>query len=219
MAVDLKSPKAITLIVALAVIVLAAGAGIGYLLMKPSLDAAEKKLSEAESALESTEDSATASDDATLPVEVEESGPEEPEDADDDATAEPDGRYPGIITSIDAAGSGWEIVIDYVQVLTGAEANAEAAARGDETPVPNDYYVVNDNPRLRTIPVSSVCAVLMHDTPAADPADGIVMGDVTLTFDDFRVDRWGALSYYRDAIYWIDIADGEITNIEHFWVP
>lgn len=221
MAIDLKNPTTLVLAIVIAVVVLAAGVGVGYLIMKPSLDEAEQKLADAERDLADLEESTSAEETGTGESTIdppETSGPEEPTDATAVST-EPDGRYPGIIKSIDAAGSGWQIVIDYVQVLGGAEANAAAAAHGDETPVPNDYYVVNDNPKLRTIPVANTCAVLMHDTPAANPSDGYIMGDVTITFDDFRVNRWGAQNYYRDAIYYIDIAGGVITNIEHFWVP
>ena len=42
-----------------------------------------------------------------------------------------------------------ELRFDRVQFLTGEEAERAAAANGDE--VDNDYYVVNDNPRLRTV--------------------------------------------------------------------
>ena len=220
MSFDLKNPKTVALLVVGALVVLAAGVGVGYLIMKPSLDDAEQQLAETEAELASLEESAPAESTPGENVEEEtpSSGPEEPADS-AMASAEPDGRYPGIIKSIDAAGSGYEIVIDYVQVLGGAEADAAAAARGDESPVPNGYYVINDNPKLRTIPVANTCAVLMHDTPAANPSDGYIMGDVTLTFDDFRMDRWGAQQYYEDAIYYIDISGGVITNIEHFWVP
>jgi pyruvate/2-oxoglutarate dehydrogenase complex dihydrolipoamide acyltransferase (E2) component len=220
MSFDLKSPKTIAVLVVAALVVLAAGVGVGYLIVKPSLDEAESKLAEAEDALSSLESSAPAESPTSEPMEeVESSGPEEPAPTSSPSTAD-DGRFPGIIKSIDSAsGGGYQIVIDYVQVLGGAEANAAAAAHGDETPVPNDYYVVNDNPKLRTFPVSATCAVLMHDSPAADPMDGYIMGDVTITFDDFRVNRWGAQSYYRGAIYYITIVGGTITNIEHFWVP
>ncbi|MDO9557744.1 MAG: hypothetical protein Q7J82_09260 [Coriobacteriia bacterium] len=222
MSFDLKSPKTIAVLVVIALAVLAAGVGVGYLIMKPSLDDAEQKLAETEDTLASLEESTSAEESPTADStdeEVETSGPEEPADATLVST-EPDGHYPGIIKSINpASGGGWEIVIDYVQVLGGAEAAAAALAHGDESPPPNDYYVVNDNPKLRTIPISATCAVLMHDTPAPNPSDGVIMGDVTITFDDFRVNRWGALNYYKSAIYYIDVSGGFITNIEHFWVP
>ncbi|MEP6477643.1 MAG: hypothetical protein ABJC60_10255, partial [Actinomycetota bacterium] len=41
---------------------------------------------------------------------------------------------------------------DLAYLLTGEEANQAAQENGDEVPVPNDYYIVNDNPKLRTVP-------------------------------------------------------------------
>ncbi|MBN2405083.1 MAG: hypothetical protein JXE06_05835 [Coriobacteriia bacterium] len=221
MPADLRSPKVIVLLLTLVLLAIVAGAGAGYLLMKPAVDEAEQRLAGAEKALASRDSSTTTEEStATKPaIGAETSGPEEPTE-ETAASTVADGRYPGIITSIDAAtGGGWEIVTDWVQVLTGSEADAAAAARGDESPVPNDYYIINENPKLRTIPVSNTCAVLMHDTPAANPSDGYTMGNVTLTFDDFRANRWNAIGYYESAIYWMDVSDGVITNLEHFWVP
>jgi hypothetical protein len=48
---------------------------------------------------------------------------------------------------------------DRAQFLTGDAADKAAAAHGDETPVPNDYYIVNDSPRLRTLTVAGDVAV------------------------------------------------------------
>ena len=42
------------------------------------------------------------------------------------------------------------MTFDLAYFLTGDAANQAAAEHGDETPVPNDYYIVNDNPSLRT---------------------------------------------------------------------
>jgi hypothetical protein len=42
------------------------------------------------------------------------------------------------------------MVFDLAYFLTGEEANQAAAERGLEVPVPNDYFIVNDDPRLRT---------------------------------------------------------------------
>jgi hypothetical protein len=49
---------------------------------------------------------------------------------------------------------------DQAEFLTGAAANEAAAAHGEQTPVPNDYYIVNDNPRLRTRTVAGDAVVL-----------------------------------------------------------
>ena len=48
---------------------------------------------------------------------------------------------------------------DRAQFLTGDAANKAAAAHGQETPVPNDYLIVNDNPKLRVLTVADTCVV------------------------------------------------------------
>ena len=42
---------------------------------------------------------------------------------------------------------------DRAILLTGKAADAASAAHGGESPVPNDYYIQNDNPRLREVAV------------------------------------------------------------------
>ena len=49
---------------------------------------------------------------------------------------------------------------DRALFLTGDAANKAAAAHGDETPVPNDYYIVNDNKLLRTVVLSTAVKVV-----------------------------------------------------------
>jgi hypothetical protein len=60
--------------------------------------------------------------------------------------------------------SGDEIVADYAQWLTGDEAD-QAAIEDGEIPegdtVPNGYYIRNQNPQLRTLPLASDAAVML----------------------------------------------------------
>lgn len=56
---------------------------------------------------------------------------------------------------VDVADRDGHVVLttDRVQLLTGAEADADAAARGWEVPLPNDQLLVDDVARLRDDPV------------------------------------------------------------------
>ncbi len=61
-----------------------------------------------------------------------------------------------------------EIAADYAQWLTGEEANRAAVEDGEIAAgesLPNDYYIRNQNPQLRTLPVASDFAVMLP-TPA-----------------------------------------------------
>ena len=59
-----------------------------------------------------------------------------------------------------ADGGDHTMTFDYVQFLTGSAAIHAATAHGDT--VDNDFYVVNDNPKLRTFPVSSGVLIKLH---------------------------------------------------------
>lgn len=66
-----------------------------------------------------------------------------------------------------------EIVADYAQWLTGEEANRAAIEDGvieEGDTVPNDYYVRNQNPQLRTLPLADGAGI---DLPS--PAFGSVI--------------------------------------------
>jgi hypothetical protein len=66
-----------------------------------------------------------------------------------------DGRHPVALTDVDVAGATVEF--DLVQFLRDAEADGAWAERYPNEPpgAPNDYLIINDNPRLRTLPVVS----------------------------------------------------------------
>ncbi|MGB8652849.1 MAG: hypothetical protein WCD35_19550 [Mycobacteriales bacterium] len=66
----------------------------------------------------------------------------------------------GYVTGVVSASAPVRLSFDRALFLTGAAANKAAAAHGDETPVPNDYYVVNDSTRLRTLELAAGVRVL-----------------------------------------------------------
>jgi hypothetical protein len=72
-----------------------------------------------------------------------------------------DGRHFGFIRSVDLNTSPKTISFDLAYRLDGEEANQAAAERGYPTPVDNDYFVVNDNPKLRTVTLSPDAEILL----------------------------------------------------------
>lgn len=129
-----------------------------------------------------------------------------------------DGRHFGYIRSIDVASDPAMLVFDLAYFLTGEEANREAAERGDEVPVPNDYYIVNDNPRLRTVPIAPDARVFTVEPGCCD----LVRGDLArfaAAFDepgptDFTVQYRGGSSQY-----WLTVSGGEAVKIEEQFLP
>jgi hypothetical protein len=130
-----------------------------------------------------------------------------------------DGTYFGFLESIDVGSgvSGFDLACFY----TGDEANEQAAARGDEVPVPNDVYIVNDNPSTRDVLVDPSVELQLIDwnaccetSPGAQlDAFASALGEQDFVeIDGFRYA--GGLSPY-----WIMIEEGRIVGIEEQFLP
>jgi hypothetical protein len=122
--------------------------------------------------------------------------PDEPPFSDDGASGSgcapgagdlPDGWWYGLVDGEVTDELRFDLACYYV----GAAAEAEAASRGDE--VNNDYYVVNENEQLRTVPVAGGATARCVEPEGADLVDcapGDVGGEaVWLRVQDGEVDR------------------------------
>jgi hypothetical protein len=130
-----------------------------------------------------------------------------------------DGRHFGYVRSVDAAGS--TLVLDLAEFYSGDEANEIAAERGDEVPVPNDYYIVNDNPRLRTLVLSpDVELVLLDWNRCCDETFGPTVEQFAAAVADGEpVEIDGHLTYGAQSQYWLTVAGGVVTAIEEQYLP
>lgn len=148
-------------------------------------------------------------------TETESPEPSETESPTPEAELE-DGRHFGSIRSIDVEDRTMRFDLAYF--LTGEEANDAAAEHGDEVPVPNDYYIVNDNPRLRTLPIDPDVEVWVIDW--ANCCD-LVRGGVQPFVDAFQTRHhpWDAMYQGREAPYWITVEDGRVVKIEVQYLP
>ena len=130
-----------------------------------------------------------------------------------------DGTYFGFFESIDVDTGVTQF--DLACFYTGEEANQQAAARGDEVPVPNDVYIVNDNPATRAVPVDPSAELLLIDWNACcETGPGATLDGLAsaLGHRNFvEIDGWryaGSLSPY-----WVTIANGQIVGIEEQFLP
>jgi len=88
---------------------------------------------------------------------------------------------------------GSDISFDLACYYSGAAAESEAASRDDE--VNNDYYVVNENAKVRVVPIASgatascVAPDVSSGTVDCEPADVDPMWAVWLRVVDGEVDR------------------------------
>jgi hypothetical protein len=129
-----------------------------------------------------------------------------------------DGRHFGYLQAARVTAEPREVVFDLAQFLTGEEANAAAEERDFESPVPNDYFVVDDNPRLRTVPISPKLTIDLVDWKrccdkrfAADPA----RFEASFTTEPPPGGRYRG----RLSAYWLTVAGGVVTAIEEQYLP
>ena len=131
----------------------------------------------------------------------------------------PDGEYFGFVKGMDT--SAQTMAFDLGCFYTGDAANAVAAARGDEVPVPNDVYIVNDNTKVRTLGFDPAAKLKLIDwnqccefTAGADMqafASAVDSGD----FEEVNGFRYaGAMS-----TYWITIENGQVVKIREQFLP
>jgi hypothetical protein len=81
----------------------------------------------------------------------------------------------GFIRSWYAKGGTIYLRFDRAVLLTGKAADAASAAHGGESPVPNDFYIQNDNPRLRDLVILDQATVVgsqqLTGRPGSNPSN------------------------------------------------
>jgi hypothetical protein len=130
----------------------------------------------------------------------------------------PDGRYFVQLTDIQGGEEGPLLLqYDLAYFLTGEEANQAADDRGLETPVPNDYLIVNDNPKLRLTPLEGVYSVkyIPEGSGLSSPVKAHEaqflgwMGESVQTDFPPKDTSW----------WWVTIENGSVTKIEQQYLP
>jgi hypothetical protein len=131
------------------------------------------------------------------------------------ATTEPvvlaDGRHPVYLKSVDP--DRHTITFDLVQFFTGEAATKAAAEDGEESPPPNDYYIRNVNPRLRTLPVRDDAPITVNVLAAQ--STGSSTKDVSVTLAKLA-------SYFPNpgtTPFWITVEQGQMTKVAQQFLP
>jgi hypothetical protein len=124
-------------------------------------------------------------------------------------TSEPvvlaDGRHPVLLKAIDA-GRG-TITFDLVQYFRDDEATREAAKDHQESPPPNDSYMRNVNPRLRTLPVGAGASITANQLAGSNQ-------DIPVTLA-----KLSNLTRAGSGVFWITVGDGQIVQVAQQWSP
>ena len=189
--------RRIAIVVALVVVVAAAFAG-GYMLATGDDPEPAASPSPSPSTTSSPEPSPSAS---TSPTITSQPSP--------DPVLE-DGRH--FVFARSARDDPATLRFDLAEFLTDQEAQDAAEDRGDEAA--NGYYIVNDNPRLRTLPVAETVRVRYISTSACcDLVEG--------TWDQFAEAVNGTAQTDLDASapWWVTVRGGQIVRIEQQYLP
>jgi hypothetical protein len=129
-----------------------------------------------------------------------------------------DGRHFGYIRAAQVTSEPQVIVFDLADLLTGDEANEAAADRGEETPVPNDFFIVNDNPKLRRLPVAPDLQILLLDW--TNCCDTMFRADPQLFQESFDQKKFPPGNYKgKFSAYWLTVKDRAVTRIEEQYFP
>jgi hypothetical protein len=128
------------------------------------------------------------------------------------------GRHFGYVRSVDDDAGTLEFDLAYF--LSGEEANAAYQAAGGTGPVPNDHFVVNDNPMLRTLPLAPDVKLRLLDWNHC--CDTLFDGDLALFGEAIQEQADvtdGDLIYRGQSQWWITVENGVVTEIEEQYSP
>lgn len=116
----------------------------------------------------------------------------------------PDGAWFGYATRWDAAGLDFDLACFYV----GDAAVAQAAAHNDESPPPNDYYLVNDATTIRRLDVAANVTAYR-----VSPANAVDLERTT--YAGLIADPGSARAYCPGAgcAIWVFVNDGRVTEL------
>jgi hypothetical protein len=132
-----------------------------------------------------------------------------------------DGKNFAFIKSLDTSASPPTVTYDLAYFLTGDAATQAAKDHGDEAPPPNDYYIVNDNPKLRTVALAPDARLVLLDWNHC--CDTTFDGDLTefagAVDRDAEVTSDGDVYKGRQSPYWLIARNGQIVRIEEQYLP
>jgi hypothetical protein len=124
-------------------------------------------------------------------------------------TSEPavlaDGRHPVLVKKVNSGGR--TVTFDLIQFFQGEQAAIEAAKDHQESPPPNDLYIRNVNPRLRTLPVRADAPITVNGLLA------------TQTDTPVTLAKLANLTSRYSPVFRITVQDDQVVKIAEVWLP
>ena len=122
-----------------------------------------------------------------------------------------DGRHPARITAVHPATK--QVTIDVVQFFFGDAATEAARADGStDLPPPNDHWIRNINPGLRTLPVAADAPVTVNILSSDETGDSQTNSTISLS-------KLAAYGDVQGSLFWITTRSGAVTGIAQQWMP
>jgi hypothetical protein len=118
-----------------------------------------------------------------------------------------DGRHPVYLNTVEP--DRRTITFDLVQWYTGDDAATEAAKDHQESPPPNDYYIRNVSPRLRTLPVLADATITVNELTGSNQGVPVTLAKLSTWFP-----RTGP-----GPMFWITVRHGQVVAVSEQWVP
>jgi len=142
--------------------------------------------------------------------------------------AESDGKFDVFIKKLYKSGDTLYMDADYVQLLWGDEAVKKAAQDGRPDVVNDTYYIANDNPKIRKIPMvpdgkyhdyypspqdEHVCTIKdLVDYAQGSSKCSVQTERSFLQYKQPKGEWWG-------PTFTITVKNGWITDVKHVWMP
>jgi hypothetical protein len=124
-------------------------------------------------------------------------------------TSEPavlaDGRHPVQLKKVNSAGR--TVTFDLIQFFQGEQAAIEAAKDHQESPPPNDLYIRNVNPRLRTLPVRAGAPITVNGLLA------------TQTDTPVTLAKLASLTSRYSPVFWVTVRNDQVVKVAEVWMP
>jgi hypothetical protein len=130
--------------------------------------------------------------------------------------------YPAYITDIYTKKGKTYVVADYIQWFEGKEADRIFLQKEPDSGLegaPDGYYIVNDNPKLRTFEVKRNAEVLMQIYNRNGKANQLtIIWNEPITFDKFT-NIFAKDNLLKGYPYHLTISNGKISKIVQQYIP
>jgi len=129
------------------------------------------------------------------------------------------------INGVDTTGPSPALIVDYAEFLSGDEAVQAAIEDGELSPdqadegLPNDFYIRNNNPQLRTLPLDDEALIYLFDYTITDEFDYDPVSIDTLIAAMQSDDQSAYYFSLTDYPVWLTIKNDTILEITPQYLP